>query len=152
MKQILKDPNPILRKKSLEVIKFSEAKKIAQELIEVTKEVETRFSIWLGMAAPQIGYNKRVIIIRKSYRNFLVLVNPEIIEKKWKFPISYPSKCFSLPGLYLIRDYYWAKVKYQDLEGRNRTQVFKGGKASVLQQEINHLNGVLLSDIGLRVI
>lgn len=148
----MKDPNPILHKKSSRVTDFSEAKKIAKELIEVTKQVETPFSIWLGMAAPQIGYNKRVIIIRKSYGNFQVMVNPEILERKWTFPIPYPSRCFSLPGIYLIRDYYWTKVRYQDLEKKTHIEVLKGGKASVLQQEINHLDGILLKDIGVRVL
>lgn len=151
MKQILKYPNPILRKKSVKVTDFPDAKKIAEELIEVTRKVDSPFSIWLGMAAPQIGHNKRVIVIRKSYKNYQVMVNPQIVKRKWNSPFPLPSKCFSLKGLYLIKDHYWLKAKYYDLEGTIHTEVFKGGKASVLQQEINHLDGILLSDIGIRV-
>lgn len=152
MRTILQEPSPILRKKSARVTNFSEAKKIASELIEVTKTVDGRFKPWLGMAAPQIGYSKRVVIIRKSYRNYQVMINPEIIKRKWKSPIPLPSRCFSLPGFYLIRDCFWVKVRYQDLECKTHTETFKGGKASVLQQEINHLDGILLSDIGFKVI
>lgn len=147
---IIQDPDKILHQKSKKVTNLAEARKIAQELIEVTRKLEKPWSVWLGMAAPQIGYSRRVIILRKSHFNYLVMVNPEILEQKWLFP--HFSMCFSLPGIYLIKSHLWIKIKYQDLEGKYHTEIIKGGRAATLGQEINHINGVLLSDLGIRII
>lgn len=148
--KILQEPDKKLHQSSEKVISLSEARKIAQELIEVTKNVDKPWSFWLGMAAPQLSYTKRVIILKESYGNYKVMINPEVIEQKWLFPIF--SRCFSLKGVYFIKAHLWIKVRYQDLEGKYHTETIKGGRAATLEQELNHINGVLLSDIGIRLI
>lgn len=152
MKTILRDPNPLLRKKSTKITDFHEARQIAEKLIETTKGVDKPWNFFLGMAAPQIGYNKRVIILRKSYKRYQVIINPEITEKKWKSFLPLPTRCFSLPGVYLVKDHLWLKIKYRDPKGKIYTEILKGGRARVFQQEINHIDGILLSDIGIRII
>ncbi len=147
---IIQDPDKRLHELSDNANSLAEAKKIVQELIEVTKSVDKPWSIWLGMAAPQIGYNKRVIILKESYAHYKVMVNPEVINQKYLFPIF--SRCFSLKGIYLIKAHLWIKIRYQDLEGKNHTEIIKGGRAATLEQELNHINGVLISDIGIRLI
>lgn len=147
---IIQYPDPILHQLCQKVTNFNEAKKIANKLIEVTKKVDGPLKIWLGMAAPQVGFNKRIIILRRGQGNYTVMVNPEIIDQKWNFPIF--SRCFSVKGVYIRKCPYWIKVKYQDLQGKFHTEVVKGGKAATLQQEIDHINGVLISDIGRRIL
>lgn len=150
MKQILKDPNPLLHKRSSPVTNFSEARKIAQELIETTKTVDRFWKPWLGMAAPQIGYNKRLILLKQSLKDYKILVNPEILKEDWKFYTK--STCYSLNGLYLYKSSYKVKARYQDLEGIKHEEEFVGGKAIALKHEVDHLNGVLLTDYATRLI
>ncbi len=150
MDKIVKSPNKQLHLRSSKVISFREAKEIVDSLIVVTKKVDKPWSFWLGMVAPQIGFNKRIIILRKNYHTYTVMINPEIIERKWSFPIF--SRCFSVDGIYIVNCPYWVKVKFQDLQGEFHTEVALGGKAATLQQEIDHVNGILISDKGVRII
>lgn len=143
--EILQVPDERLRKVSERVQKINgETEKIADELISVTQKVDAYWKPYLGMAAPQIGYNKRIVLVKDSYKKYRVMINPEIIGKKWLFPSF--SMCYSVPGLYMVRKYYWLKVKYQDQKGVTRQEILKGGKALALQQEIDHIDGKLVCD------
>lgn len=148
---IIQDPDKILHTTSTTVTDFEEAKKIVNKLIDVTKMVDRPLKFWLGMAAPQIGYTKRIFILRNSYRNYTVMINPEILAQKWLLPLV--SKCYSLAGqLYLTKYHFWFKVNYQNLDERWCTEVIRGGRAAALQQELDHINGVMLSDKGKRLL
>lgn len=148
---IIQDPDKILHTKSTEVTDFNKAKEIVDKLVIVTREVDSPWKLWLGMAAPQVGYNKRVFILRKSYRNYTVMINPEVIKEKWLVPLL--CRCYSLKGqLYLTKYHFWFRVKYQDLKGNYHTEVIKGGRAACLQQELDHINGIMLSDKGKRIL
>lgn len=143
--EILQHPNKNLRKVCSKVAKFDdETKKIARDLIAVLKEVDSRSRPWLGMAANQIGYDKRVIAIKNGLQDYTVMVNPELLERKWSFYTV--SACFSLKGLYLLKRFFWHRVRYQDTDGNYHEVVIKGGKSTVFQQEIEHIEGKLISD------
>lgn len=144
-KGILQSPHPLLRKvsKKVEVINNS-TRQIVQELIDILKEVDKPYKRWLGMAAPQIGYNVRIVAVRENYHKYTLMINPEIIEQKWFLPSI--TACYSLPGLYLRRTHFYFKMRYMDLKGKTHTIIYKGGKAATLQQEIDHINGVLACD------
>ncbi len=122
----------------------TEIKQIAEELTNVIRKVDTSWSFSLGMAAPQIGYNRRLVALKESYGNYLLMANPEVIEQKWSF--FSPSRCFSLKGVHFLKRYFWMKVRFQDLDGNKSEIVFRGPKAATMQQEIDHLNGILLTD------
>lgn len=143
--EIVQFPDNRLREACKKVTDFEEeTEKIAQDLIAVLKKVDLLFIPWFGMTANQIGYDKRIIAIKRSYHKYTIMVNPEIIERKWNlFSIS---SCFSLKGMYLLKRYFWQKVRYQDLEGKQHEEIFRGGHSSVLQQEIDHINGKLICD------
>jgi peptide deformylase len=145
--KILKDPDERLRVRSTEVRDFQEAKKIANELLSVVKSVARFWKLWLGFAAPQIGYNERIIVLRDGIKKYRLMVNPEILETKW--PFIFVGRCYSLKGLYIMKGYLWTKVKYQDLEENYHEKVFGGPNA--IGHEIDHINGVLSSDIGKRI-
>ena len=68
------------------------------------------------------------------------MVNPEIIEKKWQLP--WLEGCFSLDGMHFTKRYFWTKVRYQDLNGNYHEEL----APKIVQQEIDHLNGVLITD------
>lgn len=137
-------PDELLREASEPVTVFDDnVKEISDELHEVLQTVDVRgsvFKISLGMAAPQIGYNKRIIAVKESYGRYKTMINPELVEKKWLLPMI--EGCYSLDGLHITKRYYSSIVKYQDVHG-----IYHEERAPlIVQQEIDHLNGVLITD------
>ena len=152
MREVIKEPNILLHQQCEPVTNFKEAKKIADELLNLMKSIPTKFGVynrWLGFAANQIGYNKRIIAIRNKDR-YEVMVNPEFIKKKFPFP--YLESCFSLKkkDYYIVKRYLWAKVKYQNLEGKQHELILRG--LSAIYQEIDHIDGIMVSEIGFRIL
>lgn len=149
MREIVKEQNNLLHQKCEVATDFEEAKKIADELLIVVRSKAKFWNRFLGFAANQIGYNKRVIVLRNGTDNYDVLVNPTFIQKQ--LPFLYIENCFSLDlkHYYFVKRYLWSKVKYQDLWGIYHEKVFRG--FSGVYQEIDHIEGVLISDIGWRV-
>lgn len=157
MRKIIKEPNEILHKKCELVTDFEEAKSIANDLLDVMKSIPVRYGIWnkwIGFAANQIGYSKRIIGLKLGKDNYKILVNPVIVEKR--FPFFQPESCFSLnrkrllQHFYLVKRYLWSKVKYQDLDGQSHEIILKGPNA--IYQEIDHIDGIMVSEIGFRIL
>lgn len=142
---ILQHPDSRLREVSKSIDKIDESsRQIAKELINIIKMVDEPYKLWLGMAAPQIGHNIRMVALKEKYRKYTLMINPEIIEQKWFFPSI--TTCYSLSGIYLRRHHFYFKVRYKDLDNKTHTKTYKGGKALALQQEIDHINGILACD------
>ena len=144
--EILQVPNETLITKSEEISIFDESvSKISDKLHKTLKKVDFRGHVFgLGLAAPQIGHNQRIIALKTSYGNYQTMVNPKIIEQKWYLP--WTEKCLSLNGRHFLKRYFWIKVQYKNIEGNDREEVIIGPRAAILQQEIDHLNGILISD------
>ena len=106
--------------------------------------VDKPYNPWLGMAAPQIGYTIRMIAVKEKYGKYTLMINPEVVEQKWFYPSI--TACYSLPGIYLRKQHYYFRVKYKDLDNKIHSKVYKGGKALVFQQEIDHISGILACD------
>ena len=97
-----------------------------------------------GLAAPQIGVSKRVIIIDVE-EELYEMVNPQIIKAMGQQ--TDVEGCLSIPGL--IGDVARAatvQVKYQDRTGQEKNLTAKGLLARALQHEIDHLEGILYID------
>lgn len=98
----------------------------------------------VGIAAPQVGVLKRLIVIDVSpedVRDSLVLVNPEIIELKGE-PETEEEGCLSCPGIAVpITRKPWARVRYFDLDGEEWEIEGDGLLGRCLQHEIDHLDG-----------
>ena len=148
MRNIIKEPNNLLHQKCESVSDFGEAKKICEELLAVIKSVARLWNPWLGFAANQIGYSKRIIVLRKNKNDYEIMINPIIIEKRFPFP--YLERCYSLSGVYLVKRHLWTKVRYQDLESNWREIVLRG--PSAIYQEIDHIDGILVPNIGIRIL
>lgn len=142
---VLQEPDIRLRTNS-KVIKEVNASviKIASQLVGTLKRIDKPYLLWLGIAAPQIGINLRIIAIKRTLHNYQVMINPEFSDQKWFLPTV--SGCYSLKGLYLLKSPYWVKVKYLDLQGKKHEEVFQGGMAVLLKQEVDHLDGKLICD------
>ena len=140
--EILQFGNDILRQKSEEVTEFSE------ELWELLDDMsDTMYDAGgVGLAAPQIGVLKRVVVIdADDDHGLLELVNPVIVAIKGKQ--HEPEGCLSYPGKsgYVVRPAK-VKIKAQDRYGRQKTYVGTGLLARAFCHETDHLNGILYSD------
>ena len=103
----------------------------------------------LSLSAPQIGYNKRVFVINFS-GDIRTFVNPVITNVKG-FELSRET-CSSIPDkTFLILRHNNIQVMYQTPLGKIESKQFLGSSAKVFQHQVNHLDGVLLSDVGLEI-
>jgi peptide deformylase len=137
--EIVKYPNPILRKKCEKVESLTpEMKKLIEDMIETMREKGG-----VGLAAPQVGILKRIIVVETTEgpRGF---VNPKIVKKSREKEIM-EEGCLSFPGLFLkVKRAKEAEIETLDENGK-RIKV-QGFLARVLQHEIDHLDGILFID------
>ena len=140
--------NKILRKKSVKV------EKITNDIKEFEQILHTGMQIydWVGLAAPQIGQNIRMIAICQLNKkgdtiiSSKVLINPKIIETSSKTFVQ-EEWCLSLPWMeWKVKRYHKIKVKYQDIEGKKHEMNLSWINAGIVQHEINHLDGILFWD------
>ena len=90
----------------------------------------------LGLAAPQIGVNKRVFVMGNQQRSY-ICVNPEITNSSGLERDQ--EGCLSFPGLWLnVERPATITVKYQDIIGRIQEHEFTGLPARVFQHELDH--------------
>ena len=103
----------------------------------------------LSLAAPQIGIDKRIFVINFN-GDLRTFVNPMITNVKG-FELSRET-CSSIPGKTFIRPRHNdIHVMYQTPLGKIESKQFMGASAKVFQHCVDHLDGLLLSDIGLEI-
>lgn len=141
---VLTTPNQKLRERSREVlideIKTQEMQKFFDDLIE-TMKVEDG----IGIAAPQVGNNIRVIIVLTK-KGPEVFVNPEITFRSIK-KIKEEEGCLSVPGVYgIVERYKEVKIKALDKDGKEIIPDTAGFMSVIFQHEIDHLDGILFID------
>ncbi|CAM4252681.1 peptide deformylase [Paenibacillus tarimensis] len=140
---IVKDPDPVLRERAIEVTKFNRnLHKLLDDMAQTMYDAEG-----VGLAAPQVGILKRVIVVDTGEEPGLIeMVNPELVEKDGEQ--LGPEGCLSIPGLSGdVRRAQRIKVKGQDRNGEPFTVEAEGFLARAFQHEIDHLNGVLFTDL-----
>lgn len=151
--EILKDDHPILRQKASLVDNFdSEIKSLVENM------KETMFSAGgIGLAAPQIGISKKIITVLLSSGQTLCLINPKImppsfLSKIWinllgEKKIMIEEGCLSISNKTVaVPRQASIKVQFQDLTGKYFTKKFTGIDSICIQHEIDHLNGILMTD------
>lgn len=146
LKEILKEPNAMLRQKSLPV------EKVDEELQKLMNDMlETMYAApGIGLAAIQVGVPKRVIVMdiskKEGEKNPMFFVNPEIIEKS-NTNSTYEEGCLSVPGQFAEIDRPdKCFVKYLDFHGEKKEIKAEGMLATCIQHEIDHLEGILFID------
>jgi len=100
----------------------------------------------IGLAAPQIGQNIRLFIVKIDDGIEHVFINPHIIATSEQ-QCSYEEGCLSIPKLYasVVRP-ETVTVQYQDIQGRRKIMEATGLLARVIQHEYDHLEGILFID------
>lgn len=144
---IVKDPDPVLREIAKPV------PKITPNIIKLLNDMaETMYDApGIGLAAPQVGISKRVIVMDVGDEHGLIeLVNPVIVEKTGE-QIG-PEGCLSIVGLSGdVRRWETITVTGLNRDGKEVTIIGTGLLARCMQHEIDHLNGVLFTDIADKV-
>lgn len=144
---IVKEPDEVLHKKAKEVTKITpNVQKLLTDMAETMYDADG-----VGLAAPQVGILKRVIVVDVGDDNGLIeLINPEIVSSSGEQLGS--EGCLSIPALNgEVRRAMEVTVKGLDRDGNEITITGTELLARALQHEIDHLNGVLFTDIAERV-
>ncbi|MBF0281683.1 MAG: peptide deformylase [Zetaproteobacteria bacterium] len=107
----------------------------------------------VGIAAPQIGWFERVIVVDCSLANrpcrhhgLLMMVNPRIVDASEKMKLGREG-CLSVPDwVGMVERHQMVRVAYEDLMGVSQVIESHHYEARVIQHEIDHLDGVLFTD------
>lgn len=123
--------------------------KLLKEIISNIKKTMKKNSL-VSLSAPGIGYNKRVFCIDFSDNEIKTFINPVIT---YKSALGLTREiCSSLPNKeYLLPRHKEVDIIYETPSGKIKTNRFKDEAAYVIQHELDHLEGVTLSDIGLEI-
>ena len=140
-------PDPLLRKKSAPVETIGdEVRGLANSMLETMYAAPG-----IGLAAVQIGVLRRVLVFDTAKgedvpKQPFVLINPEILSFS-DTPRVHDEGCLSIPQMYAeVERPALVRVRYVDLEGKQQEQDFADLQATVVQHEIDHLEGILFID------
>jgi peptide deformylase len=143
--EIVTYPDPVLKRKALQV------ENIDGDIQSIIDNMSTLMyqSSGIGLAANQVGVEKRIIIFDIDYKekgkNLTVLINPEIIVAEDK--IEFEEGCLSVPDFQgKINRKRLVQVQGLDRDGTSITIETEDLTAICIQHEIDHLNGTLILD------
>lgn len=146
IRPILIHPDPRLKKLCDPVAEVSpEIVRLAEDMLETMYDAPG-----VGLAAPQIGVMRRVIVLdctkEPAPRRPLVMINPEIVWSSEDLSV-YEEGCLSIPDQYAeVRRPAEVRARWTDLDGARQEEQFAGLWATCVQHEIDHLNGKLFID------
>ncbi|MBF8436566.1 peptide deformylase [Halanaerobiaceae bacterium Z-7014] len=147
VKEVLMLGNPALREKSKPVKEFTqEIFDIANELKATLKDLQKEKGLGRALAAPQIGYQKKIIYANLSDEE-IVMINPTIIDKSDEM-IELWDSCFSFNVDFFVKvkRHRWITVKYLDGNRNQNIRKFSDDLSELFQHEIDHFYGVLATD------
>jgi peptide deformylase len=170
IRQIVTLPDPVLRRKAKPVTKFGkELQTLIDDMIETMRQAPG-----VGLAAPQVGISERLAVIEyveeddeeetetategvevtpkpSKPKQLYVLINPEIVKASEEKVMGIEG-CLSIPGLIgEVERHEALQVKALNRHGRPVKFKVDGWLARIFQHEIDHLNGVVFTDLAERV-
>lgn len=152
MLQIVKVPSSILTIPSKPVEKID--KKVLEFVEQMQKTlIGTKNPKGVGLAASQVGKGFRIFIIKPGLKSPIsAFINPEIIWASQDKTEGVPQRdnkfegCLSIPNVWgVVHRHQSVRASYQDPSGKNHRQTFKGFLATIIQHEIDHINGILFT-------
>lgn len=164
MIKIITAPNPVLSSIAKPVlIKSGPVSKIDASVITLIEQMKktlnaTRDPKGVGLAAPQVGKSLQIFIAKPTDKSkIFVFINPKIIEQSSELEyIKRPKKdlskkaskklegCLSLLNIWgPVRRAPSLTISYLDEEGKHHEQKFSNFLATIIQHEMDHLNGIL---------
>jgi peptide deformylase len=161
VREIVCVPEPVLRKKAKVVIKFDEKlQTLIDDMVETMRQAPG-----VGLAAPQVGELQRIIVVEyfeneedeelenaaEAPKKLYTIVNPEITRKSAEVETG-TEGCLSVPGYNgEVERHLAITVKGLNRYGQPVTLKLKDWTARIFQHEIDHLNGVLFTDLATRI-
>jgi peptide deformylase len=171
LRQIVTLPEPVLRRKAKTVTNFGkELQTLIDDMIETMREAPG-----VGLAAPQVGISERLAVIEYAEeddedeeaetasegvevtikpptpKQLYVLINPEIVKASEEKVMGIEG-CLSIPGLLgEVERHEALQVKALNRHGKSVKLKVDGWLARIFQHEIDHLNGVVFTDLAQRV-
>lgn len=156
MLKIVQAPLPVLAKKAERIHKIDQSTLDLINEMTVTLE-NARDPEGVGLAAPQVGKSLQLFIVKESKKAKLqVFINPVLsIPKGQKLSYTETPKndekkevklegCLSLQDIWgIVERYEKVQLTYQDEKGSTHIQHFDGFLATIIQHEVDHLNGIL---------
>jgi peptide deformylase len=138
--------NKILRTRSERVGKIDKKIRKLIDNMEETLHAEQG----LGLAAPQVGEDIRVILARLNYDTphemVKPMINPEILFTSKETEIA-EEGCLSLPNFFKpVERFKMIRVRFDDIRGGSQILELEDLNARIIQHEVDHLNGVLFVD------
>lgn len=141
------------------IIPDARLRAVADHIVEIDDEIKTLAKDMLdtmydapgiGLAAPQIGVLKRIVVIDVAGEGEppapLVMINPEITHFGEQMQVT-EEGCLSIPELYYeVERPNEVTVQYTDLDGQQISKDAEGKLAVCIQHELDHLDGVLYID------
>ena len=143
---IITIPDPLLRKKAAPIERVDAGLlKLAENMLSTMYHAPG-----IGLAAPQVGILRRLIVMDPSRdeeaKQPLIMVNPVILARGSEMR-THEEGCLSIPDVTAeIERPAMTRVGFIDTEGKSREQTLEGIWSTVVQHEIDHLNGVLFID------
>ena len=139
-KFVVQTGDPVLREKCTEVKTFNgELWRLLDDMKETVRAEEAA-----GLAAPQIGIAKRVVVIDVE-EGFFELVNPVIVAVKGEQTGA--EGCLSVKGKQgTVTRPYKVRAEYRDRNGKKHKLTAEGFFARAVCHELDHLDGILYTD------
>jgi peptide deformylase len=139
--------DPILRKKSSPItVDYPNLKKMIIDMYETMHRAKGA-----GLSAIQIGIPIRLFVIeahieKENFHFRETFINP-VIHREWGKSIQHPEGCLSIPGLTAVLERPEnLEISYLDGDFENKTKIFGGFEARIIQHEYDHLEGKLYTD------
>lgn len=138
--KVVLNGDPVLRRISRPVKEVNDSiRKLLDNMAETMY-----YSHGVGLAAPQVGINKRVIVVDVG-DGLYKMVNPEVVSSSGIQ--DGPEGCLSVPNIIgNVKRSEHVKVKALDENGEEMVIEASGFKARAFQHEIDHLNGIIFTD------
>jgi peptide deformylase len=143
---IITIPDPVLRKQAKPIERVDdELRRLMDDMLATMYDAPG-----IGLAAPQIGISRRLIVMDPAKddapKTPVIMVNPEILERSAEMRL-HEEGCLSIPDITAeIERPGKTRVSYIDGEGKKQEVALEGIWSTIVQHEIDHLNGILFID------
>ena len=145
IRKIVTQGDEVLTKKCREVTEFNN--RLHDLLDDMADTLEESGGV--GLAAPQVGVLRRVVLVINDEEEILELINPEIVHTEGEQ--TGPEGCLSVPGKFgMVTRPNFVRIRAQDRFGEHFTMETEGWQARIFQHEYDHLDGRLYTDIMLK--
>jgi len=164
LREIVTLPEPVLRRKAKPITKFDKKlQTLIDDMIETMREAPG-----VGLAAPQVNISEQLIVVEYAEsedeeeevegeekppkpKKLYVMINPEIVKASEEKVLGVEG-CLSIPNIQgEVERHQAVQVKGLNRFGKPQKLKVDGWMARIFQHEIDHLNGVLFTDLAVRL-